>query len=81
MRTETSRQKWTWTAVNAVVLLYAFIPVLWIISISLKDAGTLNDGKLWPSSPSTESYTQIFGNNDFIRALINSIGISLIATA
>jgi multiple sugar transport system permease protein len=80
MRTETSRQKWTWTAVNAVVLLYAFIPVLWIISLSLKDAGTLNDGRFWPVSPSPESYKAIFSNSDFTRALVNSIGICLIST-
>ena len=41
MRQETASRKWTWTAVNAVVLLYAFIPVFWIVSMSLKDAGTL----------------------------------------
>jgi multiple sugar transport system permease protein len=48
--------------------------------MSLKDAGTLNDGKFLPVSPSTESYSQIFENSDFTRALVNSIGICLIAT-
>ena len=80
MRQETAQRKWTWWGINTIVLLYAFIPVVWIISMSLKDAGTLNDGRFLPVSPSTESYTQIFDNSDFTRALINSIGICLIAT-
>jgi multiple sugar transport system permease protein len=80
MRQETASRKWTWTAINAVVLLYAFIPVFWIVSMSLKDAGTLNDGKFWPVSPTWDSYTQIFADDEFTRALINSIGICLIST-
>jgi multiple sugar transport system permease protein len=80
MRQETASRKWTWTAVNAVVLLYAFIPVFWIVSMSLKDAGTLNDGKFWPVSPTFDSYSQIFADDEFTRALINSIGICLIST-
>ena len=80
MRQETAQRKWTWWGINTIVLLYAFIPVIWIISLSLKDAGTLNDGRFLPVSPSAESYTQIFDNSDFTRALINSIGICLIAT-
>jgi multiple sugar transport system permease protein len=80
MRQETASRKWTWTAVNAVVLLYAFIPVFWIVSMSLKDAGTLNDGKFWPVSPTWDSYSQIFADDEFTRALVNSIGICLIST-
>jgi ABC-type glycerol-3-phosphate transport system permease component len=80
MREETASRKWTWAGINAIVLLYAFIPVIWIISLSLKDAGTLNDGKFLPVSPTTQSYSQIFSNSDFIRALVNSIGICVIAT-
>ena len=80
MRQETAQRKWTWAGINALVLLYAFIPVVWIISLSLKDAGTLNDGKFLPTSPTSESYAQIFSNDDFLRSLVNSIGICLIST-
>jgi multiple sugar transport system permease protein len=80
MRQETARRKWTWVGINALVLLYAFIPVIWIVSMSLKDAGTLNDGRFLPWSPSFESYQQIFADDEFTRALINSIGICLIST-
>lgn len=80
MQQETTRRKWMWVGVNAVVLLYAFVPVIWIVSLSLKDAGSLNDGNFFPRSITWASYQQIFANDDFTRALINSIGICVIST-
>jgi multiple sugar transport system permease protein len=80
MAAATPQRKLSWGTANLVVLLYAFIPVLWIISLSLKSAGTLNDGKFWPTDVSWTNYTAIFKNNDFIRSLINSIGICAIST-
>lgn len=76
----TPQRKATWWVINAIVLLYAFIPVFWIISLSLKPDGILNDGKFWPTQTTWEHYTAIFKNDDFTRALFNSIGICLIAT-
>lgn len=78
--TETPQRKVFWAGVNAIVLLYAFIPVIWIVSLSLKTDGTLNDGNFWPRAVTFDSYQQIFGNDDFLRALVNSIGICAIAT-
>ena len=80
MQTETTQRKAMWWGVNVLVLLYAFVPVIWIISLSLKDDETLNDGNYLPASPSGESYAAIFCNPDFLRALLNSIGICVIAT-
>ena len=80
MQTETTQRKLMWWGVNVLVLLYAFVPVVWIISLSLKDDATLNDGKYLPVSPTGDSYAAIFSNPDFLRALFNSIGICLIAT-
>jgi multiple sugar transport system permease protein len=80
MQTETTQRRLTWWGVNVLVLLYAFIPVIWIISLSLKDSATLNDGNYLPVSPSGNSYAAIFTNPDFLRALANSIGICAIAT-
>jgi ABC-type glycerol-3-phosphate transport system permease component len=80
MQTETTNRKLMWWGVNILVLLYAFIPVVWIVSLSLKDAATLSDGKYFAVSPSGASYAAIFTNYDFIRALINSIGICVIST-
>ncbi len=46
---ETPKSKAIWWGVNAIVLLYAFIPVIWIISLSLKPDATLNDGRFLPA--------------------------------
>jgi multiple sugar transport system permease protein len=80
METVTTNRKVTWWIINVLVLLYAFVPVVWIVSLSLKDSATLNDGNYLPTSPSGASYAAIFSNPDFLRALVNSIGICLIAT-
>ena len=79
-QTETTSKKFSWAAVNIVVLLYAFIPVVWIISLSLKGPDTINDGKYLPAKPTSVAYEQIFKDETFTRALINSIGICLIST-
>ena len=79
-QTETTGKKVGWGVANVLVLLYAFIPVVWIISLSLKGSATLNDGNFIARKPTGGAYSDIFKNDDFIRALINSIGICLIAT-
>ncbi|MEE6137500.1 carbohydrate ABC transporter permease [Mycobacterium sp. 050128] len=70
-----------WVVINTVVVVYALVPVLWILSLSLKPTSTVRDGKLIPSSVTLENYRGIFRGDVFISALINSIGIALIATA
>jgi multiple sugar transport system permease protein len=80
METATTQRKAIWWGVNAIVILYAFIPVVWIISLSLKSDSTLNDGNYLPTDPTSKSYKAIFDNPDFLHALINSIGICIIAT-
>ncbi|GAB3992636.1 carbohydrate ABC transporter permease [Nocardioides marmoraquaticus] len=77
---ETPRRKLMWAGVNAIVLLYAFVPVIWIVSLSLKTDGSINDGNYIVRSPTFEHYQQIFANNDFTRALLNSIMICGIST-
>ena len=80
MTQATTQRKVGWGLVNALVLVYAFLPVVWIVSLSLKGDDTLNDGRLLPGNPTGEAYASIFTNDDFIRSLINSIGICVIAT-
>lgn len=72
-----------WSVINALVLIYALLPVLWILSLSLKPTSTVKDGKLIPSEITFDNYKAIFkgGNtNAFNSALVNSIGIGLITT-
>ncbi|MFG3438510.1 carbohydrate ABC transporter permease [Nonomuraea sp. NPDC047897] len=69
-----------WTVANVVVVLYAMIPVVWIASLSFKDPGTFTDGSFIPRKWTLANYAGIFDNPDFVRGLVNSIGIGLIST-
>jgi multiple sugar transport system permease protein len=70
-----------WAVINVVVVIYALLPVLWILSLSLKSTATVKDGKLIPADITFENYKAIFSGDAFSSALINSIGIGLITTA
>jgi multiple sugar transport system permease protein len=69
-----------WVIVDALVLLYALVPVLWILSLSLKPTSTVKDGKLIPSSVTFDNYRGIFRGNYFSSALVNSVGIGVLTT-
>ncbi|CAM3904394.1 carbohydrate ABC transporter permease [Tsukamurella strandjordii] len=80
MAANTAGRKLAWSAIDLLVIAYALIPVLWIISLSFKPVATVGDGKLIPTNPTWENYTAIFSGNGFVRPLVNSIGIALIST-
>ncbi|BBZ03256.1 ABC transporter permease [Mycolicibacterium chitae] len=72
-----------WAVVNIVVVIYALLPVLWILSLSLKPTSMVKDGNLIPTQITFDNYRAIFSGgatNIFNSALINSIGIGLITT-
>ncbi|MBV9091249.1 MAG: carbohydrate ABC transporter permease [Mycobacteriaceae bacterium] len=79
-RTGVGRRAW-WFIVDALVLVYALVPVLWILSLSLKPTSNVKDGKLIPSSVTFANYRGVFRGDLFGPALRNSIGIGLITTA
>lgn len=76
-----ARRATVWAVVDTVVVIYAVLPVLWILSLSLKPTSTIKDGKLIPSSITLDNYRGIFRGDLFSSALINSIGIGLLTTA
>lgn len=69
-----------WTLVNIIVLVYALVPVLWTLSLSFKTPEAQTDKYFWPTSWTWQNYKDIFTTSEFVRALINSIGIAIIAT-
>ena len=69
-----------WKIGTVVIVAYAIFPVLWIASLSLKPAADVADGRLIPATTTLENYRDIFTSGEFVRPLINSIGISLITT-
>ncbi len=69
-----------WAVVDIVVVVYALIPVLWTLSLSFKTPEAQTDKYFWPTSWTWQNYKDIFTTSEFVRALINSIGIAIIAT-
>jgi multiple sugar transport system permease protein len=76
----TPRQKVGWGTANFVVVALALIPVLWLVSLSFKTPTAVLDPSFVPAQWTTGNYTQILQTSQFIRPLINSIGIGVIAT-
>jgi len=83
MSERTTNKVFSWAAVNTVIVVAALFPVLWILSLSLKSSDTVTDGRLIPAKFSLDNYKGIFtgdGGDVFTKALLNSLGIAIIAT-
>jgi multiple sugar transport system permease protein len=78
--TTTPRQKVGWGTANFVVLALAMIPVLWMVSLSFKTPAAILDPSFVPAHWTLANYKQILSTSQFVRPLINSIGIGLIST-
>lgn len=65
---------------SALIVLYTLAPVVWIVSLSLKEGDDINNQRFLPTQASWENYRTVFDTTLFTSALRNSIGISLIAT-
>jgi multiple sugar transport system permease protein len=65
-----------------VILIWCLLPVAWIISLSFKSVAETTTGspQFLPKSWTIQNYKDILSNNDFLDALRNSFGISIIAT-
>ena len=73
-----------WSIGIVLVLVFALIPVLWLISLSLKPPEAITDQRFIPADISFDNYKSLFeggiDDSPFIKPLINSIGIALITT-
>jgi multiple sugar transport system permease protein len=80
-----SRDYAYWSIAIVVVLIFALVPVVWLISLSLKPPEAITDQRFIPSEISFDNYKSLFeggiSDSPFIKPLINSIGIALITTA
>ena len=65
-----------------VILVWCLLPVVWIVSLSFKsvDETAAGSPQFLPKTWTLQNYRDILGNPDFLAALRNSLGISLIAT-
>ena len=80
MGTVTTGRKARWGLVDILVLVFALVPVLWVLSLSFKTKDTLTDGYFIPQSWTWQNYADIFQTSEFLLALVNSIGIAIIST-
>src|SRR3712207_9313462 len=80
--THTTRQKVLWAIGILIVVLYALIPIAWLVGLSLKPAASIGtDTSFFPSNPTLKNYDALFkGGSEFDEALRNSLGIAAIAT-
>ena len=79
--TDTPGRKSGWALLDLLVIVYAVIPVLWIASLSFKPTSSITDGSFIPQQWTLDNYRGIFATDEFTRALLNSVGIAIIATA
>jgi multiple sugar transport system permease protein len=73
-------EKTFWGLGNIIVIVYAMLPVVWILSLSLKRDSDLNDQRFFPQAISFEHFRAIFADAQFPAALWNSIGIATLST-
>jgi multiple sugar transport system permease protein len=80
-----TRTKVLWAIGITIVVLYALVPVAWLVSLSLKSPDTIGtDKNFLPSNATFDNYSNLFtGESDFPEALRNSLlaagGATLIA--
>lgn len=89
MAKESAKGTGLWTALAVPIMIWTVLPLLWMLSLSLKSADTLADpdsayfGNFWPKDSTLENYKLIFtgGASDlFMPALRNSLIVCLLAT-
>jgi multiple sugar transport system permease protein len=79
-----SREYALWSIAILAVLVVALVPVVWLISLSLKPPEAVADQRFLPAEVSFDNYKSLFeggiDNSPFIKPLINSILIALSTT-
>lgn len=71
-----------WTIAGIIIVIYSFVPLLWMISLALRTPAEIVSGNagFLPRQWTLDNFATVFSQPLFTRALLNSIGIALIAT-
>ena len=84
MESNVSDKTRTWLGLVSIpIIIYTLVPILWILSLSLKSTATLSDGKFVPQELSWDNYRLILTGDArglFLPALANSVVVCLVAT-
>jgi multiple sugar transport system permease protein len=75
------RSQALWVVGSLLIVAYALVPVLWIVSLSFKAGDDISNKQFLPTAFSLDNYRIVFASDLFTTALRNSVGISVIATA
>jgi multiple sugar transport system permease protein len=79
-----AREYTLWSIGMILILLFALIPVVWIVSLSFKTPATIADKSFFPNEWTLDNYETLFegglSESPFLAPLINSIVIAIIAT-
>ena len=78
-----TREYTFWTVGLVAVVIASLFPVIWLLMLSFKSPATIGDGRFLPEEWTFENYEALFTgglDSPFLRPLINSIVIALIAT-
>jgi multiple sugar transport system permease protein len=78
-----TRENTIWTVGMVVIVIAALFPVFWLLMLSFKTPAAVSDGRLIPAEFTLENYESLFTgglDSPFLRPLINSIVIALVAT-
>ena len=78
-----TREYALWSVGLLAIVIFAMVPVLWLVSLSLKTPATVGDGRVIPAEFTFDNYESLFTggfDSPFLRPLINSVLIALIAT-
>ncbi len=79
-----TREYSMWAIGLVGILILSLFPVLWLVSLSLKDPATIGEGGLLPDAITFDNYSSLFEggfDSPLLWPLLNSIIIALIATA
>jgi multiple sugar transport system permease protein len=70
-----------WIGIVAI-LVWCLLPIAWVVSLSFKPVAETAAGspQFLPKNPTFDVYKDVLQNHDFLLALRNSFGISVIAT-
>ncbi|WP_432491916.1 carbohydrate ABC transporter permease [Kineococcus auxinigenes] len=78
-----TKEKTLWYIGAVLIVLYALVPVAWIVSLSLKNEADLSNRSFLPTNVTWENYEGIFSGTAsdlFLPALRNSVITCLLAT-
>ncbi|WP_432535371.1 carbohydrate ABC transporter permease [Kineococcus arenarius] len=78
-----TKEKTLWYIGAVLIVLYALVPVAWILSLSLKSEADLSNRSFLPTNVTWENYEGIFSGTAsdlFLPALRNSVITCLLAT-